>query len=133
LGSTAPSFRSKSLLPEAEIIIENNAAGCDEEVEVEQACDAISIREVPAKNNCVFYPNPTNGFTDFKFQVSDHGKTTLKIYAVDGLEMAVVLDEFKSAGEYSGRFDASFLTPGIYFYRFRVNDQTSTGKLILLR
>ena len=57
----------------------------------------------------------------------------MKIYDVEGREMCTVLDEMKTAGEYTVQFDASVLEPGIYYYRLTVDGLTTGGKLIVLK
>jgi len=79
------------------------------------------------------YPNPFNPTTNFRFNISEAGLTTLKIYNLLGQEVAEVLNEFKSPGTYDVRFDASSLSSGIYFYRLRVNDYSASKKMILVK
>jgi hypothetical protein len=79
------------------------------------------------------YPNPFNPKTNFRFNIPSAGITTLKIYNLLGQEVAVVLDEYMNPGSYDVPFDASGLASGIYLYRIRVNDFTSSKKMILLK
>jgi len=79
------------------------------------------------------YPNPFNPTTNFRFNISEAGLTTLKIYNLLGQEVAEVLNEFKTPGTYDVRFDASSLSSGIYFYRLRVNDYSASKKMILIK
>ncbi|MBK7499075.1 MAG: family 10 glycosylhydrolase [Ignavibacteriales bacterium] len=79
------------------------------------------------------YPNPFNPTTNFRFNISEAGLTTLKIYNLLGQEVAEVLNEFKTPGIYDVRFDASSLSSGIYFYRLRVNDYSASKKMILVK
>jgi hypothetical protein len=44
-----------------------------------------------------------------------------------------VLSEFMNPGTYDFRFDAEYLSSGIYFYSIRVNDFSASKKMILVR
>jgi hypothetical protein len=104
----------------------------------------MGVPEVGSRQSAVVsYPNPTNGISDFRFQISEYQHVTLKIYDVNGREVAVVLDENMLAGEHSVRFDASGLPAGVYCYRLTTPDSlrsrgqaadyrlTTSGKLVI--
>jgi hypothetical protein len=87
------------------------------------------------QSSVVSYPNPTDGISDFRFLISEYQHVTLKIYDVNGREVAVVLEENMPAGEHSVSFDASGLPSGIYLYRLTTDDYrltTGSGKLVKL-
>jgi hypothetical protein len=80
------------------------------------------------------YPNPTNGISDFRFQIADFGSVALKIYDLHGREVATVVDREFPAGEHTVSFDASGLPAGVYVYQ-KTEDRrkkTEVGKLIKL-
>jgi hypothetical protein len=81
-----------------------------------------------------FWPNPTYGRSQFIVRSSQEGQLTLKIYDIEGREVAVVLDEVMPAGEQTVEFDLSGLPAGIYFYRLSVGGQRSavSGKIVKL-
>jgi hypothetical protein len=79
------------------------------------------------------YPNPFNPSTKISWQTPISGHQTLKIYDVLGIEVATLVDEFKSAGSYEVDFDASQLSSGIYFYKLQAGSFVETKKMILLR
>ena len=97
------------------------------------------------------YPNPFNPSTTIKYQISEAGFVTIKVYDVLGNDIATIVNEEKSFGNYKVEFsatggsasggDAFALPSGIYFYRLQVgNPSTSSGKsfietkkMILLR
>lgn len=79
------------------------------------------------------YPNPFNPTTTFGFRIPDFGFVNLKIYDALGKEVANLVDEEKSPGEYDVKFDASGLTSGIYFYKLEAGIYSSTKKMILLK
>ena len=79
------------------------------------------------------YPNPFNPTTNIGFTISDFGLITLKVYDVLGKEVATLVNEDKSAGNYEVEFDASSLPSGVYLYQLQAGDYIKTNKMILLK
>ena len=79
------------------------------------------------------YPNPFNQMTNIKYQITDKGKVSLRVYDVSGREVATLVNEELGAGTYQVRFDAGSLASGVYFYRLQSGDFVETRKLILLK
>ena len=80
------------------------------------------------------YPNPFNPTTTINFSLPTSSNVSLKVYDALGKEVAILVNEFKSAGNYSANFTAaSNLTSGIYFYTISAGDFTSTKKLMLVK
>ncbi|MGH7601214.1 MAG: T9SS type A sorting domain-containing protein, partial [bacterium] len=51
------------------------------------------------------YPNPFNPSTTIAYALAKPGLTVLKIYDVLGKEVRLLVDEHKSAGEYTVQWD----------------------------
>lgn len=84
------------------------------------------------------YPNPFNPSTTINYSIpmdktQNIFPVRLKIYDVTGKEVAVLVNENKSAGNYSVNFDASNLTSGTYFYRLDVGNYTAVKKMVLMK
>jgi photosystem II stability/assembly factor-like uncharacterized protein len=79
------------------------------------------------------YPNPFNPTTNFEFRIAKGGFVSLKIYDLLGKEVATVVNEEKSAGNYKVDFNASGISSGVYFYKLTTRNFTQTKKLVLLR
>jgi hypothetical protein len=80
------------------------------------------------------YPNPFNPTTTIEFSLPQTGQVTLKIFDLLGREIAVLLDEPFSAGQYKADWNASGLESGMYFYRLQVGRNfVQTRKLILMK
>ena len=79
------------------------------------------------------YPNPFNPTTTITYQIPKEGFVTLTIFDILGNEVRTIVNGQKEAGKYSVQFDASFLASGTYVYQLRVNDYTSTKKMLLLK
>jgi hypothetical protein len=79
------------------------------------------------------YPNPFNPTTVISYQLSASSDVNLMVYDVLGREVAVLVNERKTAGSYSVTFNARGLASGVYFYRLRADDFVETKRLILIR
>ncbi len=79
------------------------------------------------------YPNPFNPNTTIAYSIPIAGKVSLKIFDVLGNEIATLVNEEKTTGNYTVNFDASNLTSGVYFYRIQAGDYVETKKMILLK
>ncbi|MCH7771840.1 MAG: T9SS type A sorting domain-containing protein, partial [Bacteroidetes bacterium] len=79
------------------------------------------------------FPNPFNPITKIKYSIGKNGFVTIRVLDVLGNVVTQLIEEEKSAGEYSVNFDGSNLTSGIYFYRITSGKFTATKKLILLK
>ncbi|MGE5798513.1 MAG: T9SS type A sorting domain-containing protein, partial [Ignavibacteria bacterium] len=79
------------------------------------------IIEPPHKLNGFFisqnYPNPFNPNTKIEYSVQEPSKVTIKVFDLLGREIATLVDEEKSAGNYKVEFNGVGLPSGIYFYR----------------
>jgi hypothetical protein len=79
------------------------------------------------------YPNPFNPTTNIKYSLSSGGFVTLKVYDIIGREVATLVNENQSSGNYTVRFDGSGLSSGVYLYQLKVNNFVSTKKLVLMK
>ena len=87
------------------------------------------------------YPNPFNPSTTIKYSIPDvvdgHARTTtkviLKIFNILGQEIAILVNNEQSAGNYEVKFDASGLSSGTYIYRITAGKYSDSKKMILLR
>lgn len=79
------------------------------------------------------YPNPFNPTTTIKFAIKEASFVSLKVYNVIGEEVANLVNEQMTPGNYNYSFDASKLTSGIYLYRLQAGDFVSTKKMILIK
>jgi len=79
------------------------------------------------------YPNPFNPTTMISYQLPVAGYVTLKVYDMLGIEVAVIVNEYKTPGYYNIKFDGSGLTNGIYLYRLLSGNFSLTKKFVLLK
>jgi hypothetical protein len=86
------------------------------------------------------FPNPFNPVTSIKYSIPEIGKlkmengiVTLKVYSVLGKEIATLVSEKQSPGEYEIKFDGSKLSSGIYFYKLSAGDYSDVKSMILIK
>jgi hypothetical protein len=79
------------------------------------------------------YPNPFNPTTSIKYSVSSLQFTIIKVYDMLGNEVATLVNEQKSPGEYEVKFDGSNLSSGIYFYQIKCGSFIQTNKMLLMK
>jgi hypothetical protein len=99
-----------------------------------ESLDEQNVRDFSLLQN---YPNPFNPTTTIRFTISDLRFTILKVYDVLGNEIATLVNEEKSAGEYEVEFSTGLiyqtLPSGIYFYQLKAGNFVETKKMILLK
>jgi hypothetical protein len=79
------------------------------------------------------YPNPFNPSTAINYELPVAGRVDLRVYDLLGREIATLVNEVKSAGSYTVRWDAQGLASGVYLYRLQAGQYSATKKLLLLR
>jgi predicted extracellular nuclease len=79
------------------------------------------------------YPNPFNPTTTINFTIPATSNVSLKVFNILGKEVATLVNETKSAGNYSINFDASGLSSGVYFYQLTTDNFTSMKKFTLMK
>ena len=79
------------------------------------------------------YPNPFNPNTEIRYRIPRAGLVSLRIYDLLGREVSILVNEYKSSGSYSVRWDARNVSSGVYFYTLGSNGTILTKKMILLR
>lgn len=98
------------------------------------------------------FPNPFNPITKIKFSVPNNVETnhtstfqqaqgiansvtgtSLQIYDVLGNEIATLVNEYKSPGNYEVLWDASEYPSGIYYYQLRIGNYSEVKKMVLMK
>ena len=79
------------------------------------------------------YPNPFNPSTNFEFRVSSYGFVTLKVFDVLGREIATLVNEVRSPGIYTARWDASNVSAGVYFVRLTAGGSSQIRRAVLVK
>jgi len=86
------------------------------------------------------YPNPFNPTTKIKFKIPNFPLSfgegqgvRLVVYDILGNEIATLVNEKKSAGEYEIEFNGKNLSSGVYIYQLKAGSFIQTKKMILLK
>jgi hypothetical protein len=79
------------------------------------------------------YPNPFSRVTNLRYTVPQDGHISLRVYNVQGQEVATLVDEFTPAGTYEVAFNTVKLAPGAYFYSLKGKGFAETRKMILMK
>ncbi|MDO8551010.1 MAG: T9SS type A sorting domain-containing protein [Ignavibacteria bacterium] len=79
------------------------------------------------------YPNPFNPITTIKYSIQKSSLVNLKVYDMQGKEVAILVNEEKPAGVYNVQFNSSNLSSGIYFYRIQAGSFNKVMKMILIK
>lgn len=90
--------------------------------------------EIPAKYSLYQnYPNPFNPTTNIKFDIPSSSFTALKIYDINGREVAELINQNLQAGRYEYSFNAATLSSGIYYFKLVSGEFNQIKKMILLK
>lgn len=78
------------------------------------------------------FPNPFKDKTTIRYKLPEKEFISLKVYTLNGIEVATLVDETQEAGIHQVVFDASGLDSGVYYYRIQTGEFFVTNRLILL-
>ncbi|MFA6980851.1 MAG: sugar-binding protein [Ignavibacteriaceae bacterium] len=93
--------------------------------------DANSV--VKSFNLAQNYPNPFNPSTKISYAIQSPELVTLRVFDVLGREVAMLVNQYQSAGNHTVSFDASSLASGMYFYKLEAGSFQSIKKMMLLK
>ena len=80
------------------------------------------------------YPNPFKGLSTIKYNLpSGGGQVSLKVYDITGKEVSSLADGFQQSGLYTKEFNATRLSPGIYFCKLVFEGETIINRIMLIR
>jgi hypothetical protein len=77
------------------------------------------------------YPNPFNPSTTIEYQVSRPGQVAIRVYDIQGRQVATLVNQDHGTGLHTVQWDASSLASGTYFYRIEAGGQTYEAKKAL--
>jgi len=90
----------------------------------------IKVSEYRLEQN---YPNPFNPSTSIEFRIPESGFVEIKVYDILGNNVAILVNNYLTAGKHKVDFNASGLPSGIYFYQLKTGNYLETKKMILLK
>jgi len=108
-------------LAENVVSISNNAGGCNNVSEVEQACVSLSVEELNAESQWSIYPNPATSMV----YISSN-QTIDKVYTYNHIGQ-LAIQELSIVNS----IDVSSLSPGVYIIEVEAGDTKQRKKLII--
>lgn len=79
------------------------------------------------------YPNPFNPSTTIAYSLKQASSVSLRVFNVIGQEVATLVNDVQSAGDYAVTLNASSLSSGVYFYKLEAGSFVSVKKMMLLK
>jgi len=129
------------LSPNGIVTIYNNATGCNNPEEVQEACLQIGIQDADMFHSAFasqqfvvhVYPNPGNGFVTIEYFLDKDVMVSLSILDYLGCQVDLLVNEKKLRGKYEVVSVASGLPEGVYYCRLQTGSKVKTGKIILIK
>ena len=100
----------------------------EEITSVEEYSKPVADQKIQLLQNA---PNPFDDKTKISWYGEVGGQALLKVFNINGQEIATLLNRFIPAGEYSLYFDGSHLSSGVYYYQIRIGKYVQTKKMII--
>lgn len=79
------------------------------------------------------FPNPFNPTTQISFDLPQDSQISLKVFDINGREVANLVEGYKVAGRYQVLFDGSSLSSGVYIYRLKAGGFNSVKRMLLVK
>ncbi len=79
------------------------------------------------------YPNPFNPSTRIAYNIPVGSDVSLKVYNALGQEVATLVNDHRSAGNYEADFSGSTLASGVYYYTLKAGGFAATKKMVLMK
>jgi len=79
------------------------------------------------------YPNPFNETTTIRFSLEVAGLTRLKVFDLQGREVAALYDQPMKPGQYATSFRSKGLASGVYICRLESGGKTAVRKMVLMK
>ena len=76
-------------------------------------------------------PNPSSGITSIRYAVPGKERISIKLFDITGNEIASLVDEEKSKGEYELLLDMNKYSSGTYFYSMQAGELSDAKTIIL--
>ncbi|HVW61066.1 MAG TPA: T9SS type A sorting domain-containing protein [Puia sp.] len=79
------------------------------------------------------YPDPFRTSTQISYGIDEPGFVSLKIYSLSGVEVATLVDQAQTTGNYHVDFDASGLPSGVYVYKLFIGKRSFTKGMMHIK
>ncbi|MEM1095855.1 MAG: T9SS type A sorting domain-containing protein [Bacteroidota bacterium] len=98
-----------------------------------RATDTQAEAELPKAYALGAYPNPFNPTATITYALPEAAQTTVSVYDLTGRQVAVLVDEMRTAGQHEVTFDAAGLPSGVYLYRMQAGAHSSMKSIVLMK
>jgi hypothetical protein len=78
-------------------------------------------------------PNPFNPSTSISFNLQETGQASLKVFDMQGREVATLVNGLVERGAHQVSFDASGLSSGMYVYTLQAEGISTSRKMVLMK
>jgi hypothetical protein len=79
------------------------------------------------------YPNPFNPSTYINFETPKRGQVTLRVYDIQGRQVATLMDRDLFAGPHTVMFDGTGFASGVYLVRMQAENFSDTQRMLLVK
>jgi hypothetical protein len=79
------------------------------------------------------YPNPFNPTTHIRYGIPTASEVNIEVYNSLGQRVAILENDYQTAGYHVVDFDASRFASGIYFYRINAGNYNKVMKMMLMK
>ncbi len=119
------------IAPNGAIYIHNNASGCADQEEVEDACFN-DISEFGTLDYFSITPNPVSTLAQIRFIVNERGNVICDLYEVSGVCVKHCFSVQKTPGEHNLEIDMGDLPKGVYICVLKTTGGVFTEKVVKL-
>jgi len=78
-------------------------------------------------------PNPANPRTTISYSLPEASNVRLDVYSISGQKVTTLIDDMKSPGIHTVKFNGSNIATGVYLFKFESNKFRKTGRLLLIK
>ncbi|MFQ6610893.1 MAG: T9SS type A sorting domain-containing protein [Fidelibacterota bacterium] len=79
------------------------------------------------------YPNPFNPVVSLRYDIPETGDLRVSVYDLNGRLVDTIFEGIRNPGEYTLRWNATQFASGVYFVKFKYQDDVRTEKILLLK
>jgi len=112
--------------PNGEVLISNNATGCNSQQEIEDACEIVSVNELPSISNLTIYPNPSSSSLTIELPGTQFPNTHMSISNTSGKQLLT-----QELTDSKTEIDISRFPTGVYIVQLQSGTEVVTRKLVV--
>lgn len=99
-------------------------------ITLDESYTSIALYPAESEPQIQNYPNPFSSKTTIRYKVTEPGFVLLKVFNQAGKEIANLVNEKQSVGEYFIEWKASGLADGIYFCKLQYGNKSEVKKIL---